>query len=187
MKGGSPEGDRRRRRARPWRLLSLAERAAVCGDPRSRPFRYALFASSAIRARIVSMRSRWAVWRSGLVNPLSDGGVDRLWAAEAEGRGTACYRTVRPEALPMTLTAGNALEFRTPRLPATEHRRWGLGQRGNVEIGEDAAGMEIAGQQRVRHLPEEVAGGVVAHMDPPRCVRTWRRRYQRSVPRASAP
>ena len=23
----------------------------------------------------------------GLVNPLSDGGVDRLWTAEAEGRG----------------------------------------------------------------------------------------------------
>ena len=37
----------------------------------------------------------------------------------------------------------------------------GLRQRGNVEIGEDAAGMEIAGQQRVRHLPEEVTGGVV--------------------------
>ena len=42
----------------------------------------------------------------------------------------------------------------------------GLRQRGNVEIGEDAAGMEIAGQQRVRHLPEEVAGGVVAHHGP---------------------
>ena len=38
----------------------------------------------------------------------------------------------------------------------------GLRQRGNVEIGEDAAGVEIAGQQTVRHLPEEVAGGVVA-------------------------
>ena len=38
----------------------------------------------------------------------------------------------------------------------------GLRQRGNVEIGEHAAGVEIAGQQTVRHLPEEVAGGVVA-------------------------
>ena len=38
----------------------------------------------------------------------------------------------------------------------------GLRQRGNVEIVENAAGVEIAGQKRVRHLPEEVAGGVVA-------------------------
>ena len=38
----------------------------------------------------------------------------------------------------------------------------GLRQRGNAEIGEDAAGVEIASQQMVRHLPEEVAGGVVA-------------------------
>ena len=42
----------------------------------------------------------------------------------------------------------------------------GLRQRGNVEVGEDAAGVEIAGQQRVRHLPEEVAGGVVARHQP---------------------
>ena len=38
----------------------------------------------------------------------------------------------------------------------------GLRQRGNVEIVEDAAGVKIASQQRVRHLPEKVAGGVVA-------------------------
>ena len=42
----------------------------------------------------------------------------------------------------------------------------GLRHRGNVEIIEDAAGVEIAGQQRVRHLPEEVAGGVVARHGP---------------------
>ena len=43
-------------------------------------------------------------------------------------------------------------------------QRVGLGLRhcGNVEIVEDAAGVEIAGQQRVRRLPEEIAGGVVA-------------------------
>ena len=39
-------------------------------------------------------------------------------------------------------------------------QRVGLGLRhgGNIERVEDAAGVEIAGQQRVRHLPEEVAG-----------------------------
>ena len=42
----------------------------------------------------------------------------------------------------------------------------GLRQRGNVEIDQDAAGVEIAGQQWVRHLPEEVAGGVVARHGP---------------------
>ncbi len=42
----------------------------------------------------------------------------------------------------------------------------GLRQRGNVKIVEDAAGVEIAGQQLVRHLPEEVAGGVVARHGP---------------------
>ena len=42
----------------------------------------------------------------------------------------------------------------------------GLRHRGNVEIGEDAAGVEVAGQQWVRHLPEEVAGGVVTRHGP---------------------
>ena len=42
----------------------------------------------------------------------------------------------------------------------------GLRQRGNVESVEDAAGMEIAGQQRIRHLPEEVTGRVVARHGP---------------------
>ena len=57
----------------------------------------------------------------------------------------------------------------------------GLRQRGNVEIGEDAAGVEIAGQQRVRHLPEEVAGRVVARHGPsPRPPRASRRTDVRS-------
>ena len=38
----------------------------------------------------------------------------------------------------------------------------GLRQRGDVEIAQDAAGAKIAGQQPVGHLPEEVAGGIVA-------------------------
>ena len=42
----------------------------------------------------------------------------------------------------------------------------GLRQRGNVEIAQNAAGVEIAGQQWVRHLPEEVARGVVARHGP---------------------
>ena len=42
----------------------------------------------------------------------------------------------------------------------------GLRHRGNVKIVEDAAGMEIAGQQMVRHLPEKVAGGIVARHRP---------------------
>ena len=65
-------------------------------------------------------------------------------------------------------------------------QRVGLGLRhgGNVEIGEDAAGMEVAGQQRVRHLPEEVAGGVVArHRPSARPTRaSWRTAVRRRRP-----
>ena len=94
---------------------------------------------------------------------LDEGAVGVFVPGEMPGRfvddGSAAF---------LTAQFGDVSELRVHRValgvvqikPCREQRvGLGLLHRGEVEVAEDTASVEIAGQQTVRHLPEEVAGG----------------------------